>query len=291
MRASYQTGFRNPGGQEGYIAVDVGSAILLGGLQNNFDHYSYQNAAGTKFTGLDLQKKLVTLASYQAFAGGGSTDSGLLKLANLPAIKQEQNTTSEIGYKGFFANKLFVDLNYYHTQYQDLVVRITAFSVEAKRAFAVYTNIAEKVTSNGFGAGLDYVIGKGFKVGFSYTKTTFNATKALKSSPGFLPSFNTPKNRYNVYFSGNDILKTSIGFDIKYRYWDAYTWQSPFGAGNIASKGIVDLAVSYKIKNLQSMFKLGASNLFNNEYNTVYGGPKVGSIYYFGWTFDQAFGK
>jgi outer membrane receptor protein involved in Fe transport len=291
LRASYQTGFRNPGGQEGYIAVDVGSAILLGGLQDNFDHYIYQNAAGNKFKGVDLQKKLVALASYQAFAGGGSTDSGLLKLANLAPIKQEQNTTWEIGYKGLFANRLFVDLNYYHTQYQDLVVRITTFSVEAKRAFAVYTNIADKVTSSGFGAGLDYLIGNGFKVGFSYTNTTFDATVAVKNSPGFLPAFNTPKNRYNGSFSGDNILKTNFGFNIKYRYWDTYTWQSPFGAGTIASKGIVDLALSYRIRKLQSMLKLGASNLFNNEYNTVYGGPKIGSIYYFGWTFDQAFRK
>ena len=291
LRASYQTGFRNPGGQEGYIAADIGSAVVLGGLQDNYNHYIYQNAAGTKFPGVDLQKKLVTLASYQAFARGGSTDSGLLKLANLPALKQEQNTTWEIGYKGLFANRLFVDLNYYHTQYQDLVVRITTFSVEAKRAFAVYTNIADKVTSYGFGAGVDYLIGKGFKVGLNYTNTTFEATVAVKNSPGFLPSFNTPKNRYNFSFSGDNIVKTNFGFNIKYRYWDTYTWQSPFGAGTIASKGIVDLAVSYKIRKLQSMLKLGASNLFNNEYNTVYGGPKIGSIYYFGWTFDQAFGK
>ena len=290
LRMSYQTGFRNPGGQEGYIALDIGSAILLGGLQDNYNYYNYQNASG-KYKGIDLQKKLVTLASYQAFAAGGSRDSGLLKLANLPVLRQEQNTTWEIGYKGLIAKKLFVDLNYYHTQYQDLVVRITTFSVEAKRAFAVYTNIADKVTSNGFGAGLDYLIGKGFKAGFNYTHTTFNADEAVKNSPGFLPSFNTPRNRYNVSFSGENIAKTNFGLNVKYKYWDTYTWQSPFGAGIIDSKGIVDLAISYKAKKLQSIFKLGASNLFNNEYNTVYGGPRIGSIYYFGWTFDQALGK
>lgn len=291
IRASYQTGFRNPGGQEGYIAVDVGSVILFGGLQDNYDHYTYQDAAGNKFKGVDLQKKLVTLASYQAFAGGGSTDSSRLKLANLAAIKQEQNTTWEIGYKGLFANRLFVDLNYYHTQYQDLVVRITTFSLEAKRAFAIYTNIAGKVTSHGFGTGLDYLMPKGFKAGISYTYTTFDAAAAVKNNPGFLPGFNTPKNRLNLSFSGDNVAKTKFGFNIKYRYWDTYNWQSPFGAGTIVSKGIVDLAVSYRLKKLQSMLKLGASNLFNNEYNTVYGGPKIGSIYYFGWTFDQAFKK
>ena len=55
LRASYQTGFRNPGGQEGYIAVDIG-VVLLGGLQDNFNHYNYQDAAGNKFKGTDLQK-------------------------------------------------------------------------------------------------------------------------------------------------------------------------------------------------------------------------------------------
>ena len=289
LRASYQTGFRNPGGQEGYINLDIGSAILLGGVPNNINNYKYQRPDGNVVNGPELFEGLITLGSYLAFLGSG--DPSVFVPANLNYLVQEKNTTYEIGYKGLVGKKLFIDANYYNTSYQDLIVRVTTVSPTAGRVYAVYTNIEDDVTSNGFGLGLDYLIGKGFKAGFNYTYTSFDAEEAVKNQPGFLPSFNTPENRFNISFSGSNVGNSNIGFNLKLRQWDAYTWQSPFGAGDIEGKAIVDLALTYKLTNIQSMIKLGASNLLNNEYNTVYGGPKVGSIYYISWTYDQMFSR
>jgi outer membrane receptor protein involved in Fe transport len=289
LRASYQTGFRNPSAQEGYINLDIGAAVLLGGIKNNVENLNFPGLGGATVPGLDLHKGLVTLASFGAFRATG--DPSVLQPANLDFLVQEKNTTFEVGYKGIIANKLLVDLNYYNTTYEDLVVRITTVSPQAGRAFAVYTNIDDDVTSNGVGLGLNYLIGKGYKAGFNYTYTSFDAEEATRNNPGFLPSFNTPENRFNISFSGSDIANSNIGFNLKLRSWDAYTWQSPFGAGAIDAKAIVDLAVTYKLKNLQSMIKLGASNLLNNGYKTVYGGPEVGSIYYISWTYDQMFSR
>ena len=39
IRASFQTGFRNPTTQDLYIGLDVGRAILIGGAKNNPERY------------------------------------------------------------------------------------------------------------------------------------------------------------------------------------------------------------------------------------------------------------
>ena len=285
LRASYQTGFRNAASQEGYINLDIGSAILLGGIENNLENLTAMTAAGP-VDGKTLHSELVTIASFGAFQASG--DPTVLQRADLPFLVQEKNSTWEIGYKGIIGGKLFVDLNYYNTTYQDLIVRLTTVSLLTGRAYLVYTNIEDDVTSNGIGAQFDYVLGKGYKAGINYTYTNFDADEAVRNEPGFLPSFNTPENRVNLSFSGSGVGGTELGFNLKVRYWDDYVWQSPFGRGDIESQTLVDLALTYNIRNLQSQVKLGATNLFNSEYRTVYGGPNIGSIYAITWTFDQA---
>jgi len=285
VRVSYQTGFRNPAPQEGYINLDIGNAILLGGSPNNINNFTYERPDGVVVE--DIHSGLITLESYTAFLQGGGVDPTLFVPANLSPLVQEMNSTFEIGYKGMVADRLLIDLNYYNTRYDNLLVRLTTISPTAGRAYAVYTNIDEVVTSNGFGLGVDYLIGKGFKAGVNYTYTVFDADEAVANNPGFLPSFNTPTNRVNFSFSNNEIGKSHFGFNMKLKYWDEYLWQSPFGAGTIESATVVDLAFTYRVSTLQSLLKIGASNLFNQEYQSVYGGPNIGSIYFVSWTFDQ----
>jgi len=289
FRASYQTGFRNPGSQEAYIGLDIGAAILLGGVPDNISNYNYEQPNGTLVNGNDLS--LITFASYVAFLQGGGVDPSLFVPANLSPLKQEQNTTYEIGYKGLIGKKLFLDLNYYRTAYQDLIVRVTTISPVVGRAFLVYTNIDEEITSNGFGFGLTYLLPGGYKLGGNYTYTKFDADEALKNNPGFLPSFNTPENRFNLSLSNNSIGNSGVGFALKFRHSQSFVWQSPFGASELEGSDIIDLAFTYKLTKLKSMLKLGASNLTGQEYRTVYGGPNVGSIFYVGWTFDEMFSK
>lgn len=286
LRASFQTGFRNPSPQEGYINLDVGSAIIIGGFEDNFQNYTVNG-----INGADIHAGLVTLGSFLQFLGTGGTDPSILQLANLDYLKQEKNTTWDFGYKGLIADKLLIDFNFYHTTYEDLVVRVSTASPQAGRVYLVYTNVDEDVTSYGAGLSLEYLLPQGLRAGFNYTFTEFDADEAVENNPGFLPSFNTPQNRFNVSLSGSDVGGSNFGFNVKFKYWDDYVWQSPFGQGNIESAGIVDLALNYKLRNLRSMIKFGATNLFNNEYNLVYGGPQIGSIYYISWTYDQIFSR
>lgn len=285
-RFSIQSAFRNPASQEGFINLDVGTAILLGGIENNIMNSSFQRADGMTFSGQDVYESLITLESYFNFLETGSTDPTLLQAADIPFLEQEKNTTWEIGYKGLINNKLFIDLNFYRAEYEDLIVRRNSLSPLTGRVYAIYTNIPDKVTSNGFGASLEYFFNKNIRARATYNLTNFDAEEAVENTPDFIPSFNTPKHRINLSLSSSKLGKTDLGFDLKYRYWNEYVWESPFGQSPIEANGVLDAALSYKLNDLKSVVKLGVNNLLNKEYTTVYGGPQIGSIYYVSWTYD-----
>lgn len=284
IRASFQTGFRNPGSQEAYINLPLTPAVvLLGGVQNNIDNFKLPAAGGS---GEFIDGN--TIVNNLQWPPGPPSDTKL----NVPRVTQEKNTTWEVGYKGVINKKLFLDLNYYNTNYDDLVVRLTTFNPFVGKVLLVYTNIQDAtITSNGFGAQATYALGNGYSIGGNYTYTSFDAEDALAKNPGFLPSFNTPEHRVNLTFSGNSVGGSPFGFNVKYKTWSEYDWQSPFGLGPVESANVVDLALTYKLKALQSQIKFGATNLFGDEYNTVYGGPKIGSMFFVSWTYDQMFAK
>jgi len=285
LRTSYQTGFRNPGSLESYTSVDAGPVIILGGVEDNLENYTIQKVNGDYINGKELHANLYTLDSYLNFLETGNQNG--LVLARLPYISQEKNSTIEVGYKGFFRELFFININYYHTFYKNFAVRINTASQEVERYFAVYTNVKNDiVTSSGIGLQLDYFLTKNLDLGLGYTFSSFDAEEAVANNPGFLPSFNTPKHRFNLSASFKNIAGTKLGLTMTHRWSDNYTWQSPFGEGDIQSFSVTDLALSYPLKSWNSYFKMGASNVLNQGYNTVYGGPNVGAIYFISWIYD-----
>lgn len=284
LRVSGQTGFRNPAAQETYIALDIGAAILLGGVEDNIENYSVQAPDGSIIDGRTLHEGLVTLPSFQQFAATG--DPTVLEPANLAFLEQERISTLEFGYRGRLGARLLVDVNYYHNWYNDFVSRVTTVSPQAGRAFAVYTNIDQQITSQGAGADIEYVLPGNYRLGGSYSYAWFDAEEAVDENPGFLPSFNTPEHRFNLSFGNRDAYR-GFGFSVKYRWSDEYFWQSPFGVGLIDSYSVLDVALLYEVSEIGARLKVGAANLLDESYRQVYGGPEVGSQYYLGLTFDN----
>ncbi|MDX2246480.1 MAG: TonB-dependent receptor [Bacteroidia bacterium] len=286
FRLSGQTGFRNPATQETYIALDIGSAIILGGTQDNINHYNYNLGENKIVNGRDIHQQFVTTASVAKFLAEGANNPSLLVPSRLDYLRQEQITTFELGYRGLWKQKLLIDANVYYNTYQDFVTRTLAYSLLVNRAFAVYTNVPDKITSYGAGLQLEYIFPRGYRVWGNYTYTTFDAEEAMKNNPGFFPAFNTPQNRFNLNVSNRDVFK-GIGFSAAFRWSDSYLWQSPFGQGEIPAYNVVDAAVSYRITAVKSTLKIGAANLLNQEYKQIYGGPAIGAQYYMSFTFDE----
>ncbi|WKZ58314.1 MAG: TonB-dependent receptor [Cyclobacteriaceae bacterium] len=116
IRASYQTGFRNPDTQAQFIFFPSSGGTLLGSTEANAARYGIHNGGAW------------TRASYNAFrASGGTLDpdtgdpvggnSSLLVTTDIPYVQPEKLTALEIGYKGSFNNRMLVDINGYYTIY------------------------------------------------------------------------------------------------------------------------------------------------------------------------------
>jgi outer membrane receptor for ferrienterochelin and colicin len=213
----------------------------------------------------------------------------------------------EIGYKGLINNQLVIDANYYYNIYNDFILNQVVMEPESpvlgtdgkinpnaafdllngkSHLYQLYTNASDRVTSQGATLGLTYVLPKSYTLGGNVTYASFNLHNA---KPEDIPAFNTPKFRTAVTF-GNAKVTDKIGFNIAWRWQDAYDWTSTFNQlrpGRIDAFSLVDAQVNYKILPLKSIIKIGGSNIFNNRVYQAYGSPSIGAVYYVSLTFDE----
>lgn len=307
LRGSFQTGFRNPDTQSQFIALDLGPAVLVGGTQKNLDMYNRAittdaqgNPVNWNISGSTLYNNSYTLSSANDFSASNGTTP--LVTANVGLVKPEQITSFEFGYKGVIANKLMLDINYYHNKYTDFQLNETVVvipdgagsvndltGVGALAAgnffgYQLYTNVGEDVTSNGVGLGAEYAFPRGYRFGGSYNYADFSLN--AKANPDLIPGFNTPQNRFNLHL-GNRKAIGNFGFQVALRYSEKYFWSATFGQGDVPSFTTVDAQVSYALKSLRSIVKIGANNIGGNEFIQAYGAPQIGQTYYISLTFNQ----
>ncbi|MGL4631957.1 MAG: TonB-dependent receptor [Leadbetterella sp.] len=311
FRASYQTGFRNPTIGDQYIKLNAGPIIILGGAPVNSVDTKEANAYSNSYT----------IASVSAFgsAFGKEVGSGVpfpqavannkdkLVKSNVEYIKPERVQSFEVGYKGLINNKLFVDLNYYYSQYQDFLINTVVMAPNSQvlgtdgkpnfnaatdilnnktQLYQLYTNAADKVSIQGIGIGLSYLLPKNYRINGNATWSDFNI---LDANPSNIPAFNTPEWKTNLMFS-NAKLTDKLGFSLAWHWQSAFDWYGNFTAplpGRINAYSMIDAQVSVKIPNLKTMVKLGASNLTNQYIVQAYGSPAVGGLYYVSLNFDE----
>ncbi|MBL7857056.1 MAG: TonB-dependent receptor [Cyclobacteriaceae bacterium] len=296
LRASFQTGFRNPDTQAQFIYFNLGTNILLGSAEANASRYGLHNGGA------------YTEASYRAYrASGGAPNAqgvltggnpSLLVEANIPYVKPEQLKAWEIGYRGTFSQRFFVDFTGYYTTYTDFIggdnyalknpTTHQGNLVPAGTIYSPYTNSPEDVTSYGLGIGINYKFFKEFILNGSYNYATFDDNTDENSA--FRAGFNTPNNKIIVGISNAKLAK-NLGFNINFRWQEEFLWQSDFGEAMIPEYGVLDAQVSYMIPSMKTIVKLGGTNLGGGDYRTNFGGPFVGQMYYLSLTFDQLFKK
>ena len=59
----------------------------------------------------------------------------------------------------------------------------------------------------------------------------------------------------------------------------------------ISHLGGASIEVSYRLRELKSVLKVGGTNLLNNRIYQAYGSPSIGATYYVSMTFDELFDK
>lgn len=293
IRASFQTGFRNPDTQAQFLYFPA-TNILLGGARKNAERYGiYEGGA-------------YSLDSYQAFQQSilnGRPDTSLLKVFYMDYISPEKLSSVEVGYKAMIKG-LYIDWNAYFNWYRDFIGNSHVVNIEqtshkgqilpgvnqvlngeasSATVFRPSHNIKSKVVSWGTAVALSYKLKKGYLLKGNYTYMDFRTESEADSRA---VEFNSPKNMFNIGVANMNVNNSNAGFDISYRWQQGFYWSSSFGSGDIPSYGTLDAAFTYQVKKWSSVFKLGGTNLVGPTYRTIIGGPYIGKMIFAGISYD-----
>jgi len=228
-------------------------------------------------------------------------------------FKPEIVRSYEVGYKGLFANKLLIDAYAYFNRFENFIggqvlvqdknfnpaspasaLGLNLLSANTRNIYSMPVNRTETINSWGWAFGTDYKLPKNYTLGGNVSYNTLQNLQELTKT-GFQPSFNTPEYRYVVNFANREVAK-NVGFSVSYRWQGEFVWQSSFVAPTVSSQqlsvmpafGTFDAQMSFKMKALKSILKVGGTNLFNSTgYRQAWGNPTVGSMYYVSLTFDE----
>jgi outer membrane receptor protein involved in Fe transport len=268
IRASFQTAYRFPTTQNQYIDLQTGSARLIGGLPQFITAYQLND---------NQTYDTATLNKYAA--------TGVLGNAyQYRTFKPETVASWELGYKGVIADKLLIDVYGFYAQYTNFIgltvlvhdpFSTGSYVQNASNTFGLYTNSPTKVNTEGAGIGLDYRLPGGYIAGANYAYNNIS-----NWNNGQQTDFNTPKSKFNLSLANYTIAKY-YGFNVTYRWQQAYLYQSSFITGNTPAFGTVDAQISMKIPHMtSSVIKIGASNLLNHYYVDAIGNARIGGLYY-----------
>lgn len=307
FRASFQNGFRFPALFEAISFVNNGNVRRVGGL-------SYIN------DGLGYLENSYTLASVNTFnaaynkdrnpaLGTGVVDNdaalknrALLEATNLSPTRPERINSFEVGYKSVLLhNKLVLDIDAYFNEYDGFlgqvevavpnsgtvgsdasVIDMVADNRSKQTRYRVFTNAKNKYRNYGSSLGVTYIFYKKFTVGGNIN---YNDISTNKSSDVFVTGFNTPKWITNLSFGNREVVK-NLGFNIVWKWQDAFTWESPLANGRVPAYSTIDAQVSYRLPKLHTTIKAGGANIFNHRYIQYAAGPTIGALYYTAITID-----
>lgn len=177
-----------------------------------------------------------------------------LTLANGTKIKPlevEENTTFEVGYKGLITDKLYFDVNAYHSKYENFISPLTVVgdlaggnpvvaqgdgAITAPEMTMTYLNYGE-VKMIGVDVGLNYQVSKNIGFWFNYShidpedikKNSANdldGDGTVSDSEAEALSFNTSENKFNVGITVSDLFTKGTYMSVSMRHVDAYDFIS-----------------------------------------------------------------
>ncbi|WP_276480036.1 TonB-dependent receptor [Paraflavitalea pollutisoli] len=311
LRATFQQGYRFPALFEALSYVNNGRVKRVGILPVINE-------------GLGFRENSYTQPSVAAFntavKAAGNTDAAalanrnLLEVASLPDGRPEGINSFEVGYKSVLLNnKLLIDIDAYANVYDGFLGQVQVYVPKGETVgsdaaviamidrnrdatnpgsgnagskgqdrYRVYTNAKNKYTTYGSSLGITYNFIRTFTISgnLNYNDIKGNATPDL-----FVTGFNTPRWTSNLSL-GNRAITPNIGFNVTWRWQDAFLWESPLVTGRVAAYQTIDAQVTFRLPALHSSIKAGGTDLLNHRYLQYAGGPSLGGLYYVAITVD-----
>lgn len=316
IRFTYQQGYRFPALFEALSYVNNGRVKRVGSLPYINEGLGYLENSYTQSS----------VVNFNAVVGAaGNSDSAalanrnLLQWANLPEARPEKINSFEIGYRSvLLENKLVIDFDAYSNQYDGFLGQVQVFvprdetvgsdaavlamldrnrdansgsaitaPSKGQDRYRVYTNAKNKYNNFGSALGITYNFYKKYTIAGNLS---FNKMKSNNTGDIFVTGFNTPEWSTNLSFGNREVVK-NVGFNIVWRWQDAFLWESPLVTGDISAFNTLDAQVSFRFPKLKSFLKIGGTDLLNHRYLQYAGGPTIGALYYAAITVDGLLNK
>lgn len=305
FRFTYQLGYRFPALFEALSFVNNGRVRRVGSLSYIDQGLGYLENSYT-------QTSVVNFNAVVSAAGNSDSaalaNKNLLQWANLPKARPEKISSFEIGYKSILLNnKLVIDFDAYSNIYNGFLGQVqvyvprgqtvgtnaavlamldrnrdstfataTTAASNGQDRYRVYTNAKNLYHNFGSALGVTYNFYKKYLV---VANISYNKMQSGNSNDIFITGFNTPEWTTNFSFGNREILK-NIGFNILWRWQQAFLWESPLVTGNVPAYNTFDAQVSFHFPKLKSLLKVGGADIFNRRYIQYAGGPTIGALYY-----------
>lgn len=288
LRVSYQTGFRNPTNQDQYIGLRGSRTVLMGSSPDSVDRFKmpFQRAtdgAVYNVTGDVVFATALNPTTYQP--------------EELKNVEPEYIVSYDIGYR-FNTPTTSFDIAAYLSQYdnfiatQDVWIPLLYNGQSVTEAldnldvfpFSVDGNIGEEVSSYGVSVAVNQALTQKIGMNMSYEFNDLDYTPSSATSL-FEPSFNTPKHRFKVSVVGQNI-NDNIGFNVSLRSNSEYEYQASFIDETIAANSVIDAQVSFTLDKLNSVLKVGGTNIGGDDYVSLVGSGMIGQMFYTSLTFN-----
>ncbi len=267
LRASFSQAFRQPAQLDQFIYLDVGRLLLVGNTAAGFETGSLVPSS---------------------FGQPGE---------RIEPLRLERMNSVEVGYKGILGGRLFADVSYYRSVYDDFIgtrrflgreaggapspaeffvppAPGTAGFANRTRAIQTWLNADQSVTSQGVQVGLELAVDPALVLAGNY------AWADIEEVDDLILGFNTPEHKFNVGASGQ--VTRALGYGANLRWVDDYQFEMPFAEGLIESHVTLDAQATYAFPTFGVTVLAGGTNLTNSQNLTAYGAAVNERIVYVG---------
>jgi len=276
IRVSYQEAYRFPTTQNQWINLLVGGGTrLMGGLPQLRNYYHFDT------------NPVYSLSSVLA---------GAPVQQQFGEFKPESMNSFEVGYKTLINKRLMLDFYVYAGKYTNFISGVTVLQSRnaanpqladladpnKRIAYSIATNAPGDVYTSGWGLSADYILPLNFSLSSSVYTDEIGSLQ-----PGFVSYFNTPLFRANFGLNNSGfLLKNRLGFGANLHYQDDFVYEGTFSVGKVASFNTIDAVITYKVPAIKSLIKVGGTNILNHYYQTAYGSPSIGGLYYVSFAYN-----
>lgn len=207
-------------------------------------------------------------------AGGGTP------VASYDALRPEENTTWEAGYKGVLGNRLFVDVAGYYSRYEHFLSPLVVISNPYAAAPAVPTYAFDaqgravdnqKIVLTYFNLGRATLYGTDLGVNYYLTpklnlRGTFSWLEAdsieVPAGREEATALNAPNTKWTLGVGATDVAGLNGGATV--RHVSRYYFRSGINMGQVPTFTTLDMSAGYQLPWLNgASLQLGVSNLFS----------------------------